>query len=1119
MQSYKTWNSDLASFGARKAVIAVIGIFAFLPLIGCNGVVPCEADADCDDGVFCNGAETCDLTDPDKGVCADGTAPCDADLCDEDTDTCTVVCETDADCADDGVFCNGTESCDTDSGECVSSGDPCAEGEDCDETDDECDTPCTDDVDCDDEDACTDDACTDGECGSTTPSVDDGVFCNGTESCDSATGDVTSSGDPCDATAGEVCDEDLDECTVTECTDDADCTDDGLFCNGTESCDTAASACVSSGDPCTAAGETCDEASGACVGCVVNDDCPAATPICTSANTCVECEQDSDCSAGSCVNNICISTISFTIGQDNLFGTAGDDTFDGSLATIEQTGAQVATVQTGDSADGKDGTDTVNASFNASSGTPTVVATLSNIEILNISDFGSVVTTLDMSNTAGATEINTVNSVQTLTVTNIGTAVNLGINNTDNGITPTYKSGATSGTSDAVTLTLTDVDGGTATITTAAASGFETLTVSSTGSTANTLDALALSGNTTTLKTLNVTGDQAVKLKVVPTSLTTKIDASGMTVTSPGLTLGTGSSITGSSAYTTFGTFNIGDLTGGPGDDTFIFAGTLNTSDADGAAEFIDGGDGTDVLQASVGTSLSTAAHFKNIEELRLNNSTTGALTISLTNVAGLETLTIESDSTSTAQTGLLTLSNFPSIPTLAYRGNGAENNQFFDPITYTTAAGTGAADSLAITLGNRGVAIGPSASSNAYTVGAMTVAAIEVISMAISDEPTSGASPTTLNGLTATGMTSFTLTSTGDVVLGTIIGKADGLATCNLAGVGGRIKATSSIQNLALGATVTLSPDNDGSSATPLTIVPDAGMTGVTVNCGAGDDFVTHTVATNSTVTFNGENGDDTLLNGNSTALCTFNGGAGNDVLTGGTGPDTINGGTGNDTIVGTGGLDTLNGGDGNDTITGGGVVDTITTGSGTDTVTGGAGADIITCGSGIDTLMYDEEGANADVVGSFTVASGNDVISIDVSDINGGALADTTGTALAGGETAATFTYTVGSASADNSTNNIMKITNTTGIDAVGDINTALAADNLVVDGGGTDFANTEGLLVMYYDADGGQAVIAYLEDSAAATAGIFDGTGSTWVEITRMTMSTTDYGNLVAANITLR
>ncbi len=70
---------------------------------------PCTTDADCDDGLFCNGEETCV-----NSVCQPGTNPCEEDqICDEENDVCvTEGCQTDDDCADD-------EFCDTETGECV----------------------------------------------------------------------------------------------------------------------------------------------------------------------------------------------------------------------------------------------------------------------------------------------------------------------------------------------------------------------------------------------------------------------------------------------------------------------------------------------------------------------------------------------------------------------------------------------------------------------------------------------------------------------------------------------------------------------------------------------------------------------------------------------------------------------------------------------------------------------------------------------------------------------------------------------------------------------------------------------------------------------------------------
>jgi hypothetical protein len=72
-----------------------------------------------------------------------------------------------------------------------------------------------------------------------------------------------------------------------ECTVNADC-DDGLFCNGAETC--VGGSCQAGSNPC-AAGEACDETNDVCVpggGCVVDDDFEAGAPdwINDPASTC-----------------------------------------------------------------------------------------------------------------------------------------------------------------------------------------------------------------------------------------------------------------------------------------------------------------------------------------------------------------------------------------------------------------------------------------------------------------------------------------------------------------------------------------------------------------------------------------------------------------------------------------------------------------------------------------------------------------------------------------------------------------------------------------------------------------------------------------------------------------
>lgn len=114
----------------------------------CPGQMMCATDAECDDGEFCNGAETCDMA---TMTCTDGTAPCaEGETCLEDEDAC-VGCVEDADC-DDGDACT-TDMCDA--AMCVNTPVMCPEGE----------------------------TCVDGECVSDMPDPCEGVTCETCEEC------------------------------------------------------------------------------------------------------------------------------------------------------------------------------------------------------------------------------------------------------------------------------------------------------------------------------------------------------------------------------------------------------------------------------------------------------------------------------------------------------------------------------------------------------------------------------------------------------------------------------------------------------------------------------------------------------------------------------------------------------------------------------------------------------------------------------------------------------------------------------------------------------------------------------------------------------------------------
>lgn len=160
------------------------------------GITPpsdCTEDADCDNGLYCDGAETCNA-----GTCAPGTP---------------VVC-------DDGVFCNGAETC--------SEG---PEGHICDPgTSPSCDdgVSCTIDS-CDSEsDACANQA-NDAVC-------NNGLFCDGVETCD-VTADCQA-GTPQCTEPGETCNEIEDVCEPSLCNNNG-------ICEFGEDCDNCSSDCIS----------------------------------------------------------------------------------------------------------------------------------------------------------------------------------------------------------------------------------------------------------------------------------------------------------------------------------------------------------------------------------------------------------------------------------------------------------------------------------------------------------------------------------------------------------------------------------------------------------------------------------------------------------------------------------------------------------------------------------------------------------------------------------------------------------------------------------------------------------------------------------------------------------
>ncbi|HUU01786.1 MAG TPA: hypothetical protein VM425_10115 [Myxococcota bacterium] len=216
-------------------------------------------DTNCDDGTWCNGPERCDaVLDCQAGLapdCDDGVS-CTDDSCNEGTDGCDNPANN-ANC-DDGAWCNGPETCDAQQGCQVGAAPNCDDGVVC--TDDSCnegtngcnnpanDANCDDDSWCNGAERCDSvlgcqagagNPCSgpdgDGDCAESCDDVADNCLGNDPngEACDD--GDFCTLGDACDGFG--VCDpgtgqkdNDGDSYVDLDCGGN-DCDDDDVFVN------------------------------------------------------------------------------------------------------------------------------------------------------------------------------------------------------------------------------------------------------------------------------------------------------------------------------------------------------------------------------------------------------------------------------------------------------------------------------------------------------------------------------------------------------------------------------------------------------------------------------------------------------------------------------------------------------------------------------------------------------------------------------------------------------------------------------------------------------------------------------------------------------------------------
>ncbi|MDB4092448.1 hypothetical protein N9547_00735 [bacterium] len=716
--------------------------------------------------------------------------------------------------------------------------------------------------------------------------------------------------------------------------------------------------------------------------------------------------------------------------------TAGDDTFR-AAATGDFTSADII--------DGGDGNDTLTAEVTeGATGSDVTIkpmlTSVENVKVTMTAVANDTTTTLNFADSTGVTAVEVVNANDAdVTVSGITTATAVTISNTAgatldsvNTITLTGLSTATDGGQDSYTVNLTDTDAADIVI-----AGVEAITINAAG---KAVDIADLSADA--LESLTITGG------VVDATVTTEavVIGSGTAVAFAGLEAADAATIDASAATSavtiTMASDDDDDLvaTGGAGKLTLTMTGTDNngavtlTSGTGGIDATLVSGDNaataTSITSVSVtGSAVADAVDISAVanptditataaDESKSVNATvsTGAgndtITINagVVNVdagAGDDTLVVGTTSNitggATAAVDIITLGDGTDTISTADATLNASDKTWVGyigsaEVLKTTAAGTKAidldlVDASAITAasvsahtavngatagttgtGSAGGAAVTFTSSNAN--GNITVSA-DLTGQA-GQEMTTGTSGAGGAGLALAatvdgGANEVTLTLVDDT---DIKGGASGAANAGTTGTSGAGISAAEIDtlNIVLSATDTTA---DAVSIDEGAVGTDAGIaiaTGV-----VGGDVV---VAANATINIS------EVLSGTATATkesdldlndivgtnVTVNasGIAGNITITSTQGNATVTTGSGVDTLTLTeGGLDTVNLGAGDDVYNHtGGAVDVITLGAGDDTINVGA--------------AYDNS-TDAFTVVDFEAGAANDVITIDVSEVDG--------------------------------------------------------------------------------------------------------------------------------------
>ena len=540
-------------------------------------------------------------------------------------------------------------------------------------------------------------------------------------------------------------------------------------------------------------------------------------------------------------------TFTLTTGVDvTMVGGSGDDSF---VAVIGTDGAAASgtTLNAGDSLVGGAGNDTLNVSITGTNkvGVTTSGFTMSGVETVSITNFqtdDANDNTLSFALVSGVSKVRLGASASSSTtggdtfLTSVGQIVTAEMANGASDLGIAYASTVVVGTADTQTLNLSAQTGGEFLV-----NGIETISINSAGA-ANTIRVSDAAGSTSTLSTINVTGDKNLTLTEGVTNKLTKVDAS---------------TFTGKLTFTTDDSTVIA-ITGGSADDSFDLGTTFTSADT------IDGGAGNDTLTVANTAALAAAdfAKVSNVETVKLTG-TSASLTLS----SNISATTFDLVSSSAAQT--LTLASGYTAATTVKVGSG-------DSVVNSANA--------ALTVSGTDAAIAGSTVTGGTGSDTLQIT-------------TSVASPTAIAFASrVTGVESVLIVDAGDSAT---TGGFDVILDLGSYGTAISIDATAlDAANTALPITDETLTVTGGSATKAMTVLGGAGNDSITG--GSGNDSLSGGGGADSLVgsaggddNISGGDGDDTILMATAlTSADTIDGGGGTDTLivdSGGITPSTV--------------------------------------------------------------------------------------------------------------------------------------------------------------------------------------------------------------------------------------